>query len=463
MTYFTHLNSHSKRALGALCLALITIGAPLAAQQGPNLTGTLPILDEDFSNGLQRYDGRRGVWTTLPRRKRVMTNAKETAFLDRGLLPKADTQGWTATIEAVPDGLALRTVKLPWGPRRELRAYMRRTGQKPQAAKVKYASAMINTSETWAQKYGYFEIEARIPRGQGRWPAFWLTYAGLGWPPEIDVFEAYGAGISAPTNKDGQFNTAVFFNGDPMANPYDNGALSKTKQRPTGPIRQFRRSHRSLPAAPRTIYDDFNIYAVLWTPTDISFYFGPDRQSLQLIYRTPTPPNAQAPMYIIANDQFTARGGWWPAETAALAQVLDPENAFVIKRIRVRALEPALQLALASGGAGMDDRDSVITDTAGDDLIVPGDGMDVITLTGGADHLRLTRGIGNKIISGFGADDLLELRGYPFEDEADILARLTQVGPDVWLPSGADPADPQTIVFRNALVGDFTAPRESAI
>jgi beta-glucanase (GH16 family) len=38
--------------------------------------------------------------------------------------------------------------------------------------------------------YGYYEIEAKLPIGDNLWPAFWM-WAESGWPPEIDVFEAY--------------------------------------------------------------------------------------------------------------------------------------------------------------------------------------------------------------------------------------------------------------------------------
>ena len=38
--------------------------------------------------------------------------------------------------------------------------------------------------------YGYFSIEAILPKGPSLWPAFWM-WAWESWPPEIDVVEAY--------------------------------------------------------------------------------------------------------------------------------------------------------------------------------------------------------------------------------------------------------------------------------
>jgi len=49
-------------------------------------------------------------------------------------------------------------------------------------------------SNTTRFKYGYFEIEAKLPTGKNLWPAFWM-WGFDSWPPEIDVFEAYSSPI----------------------------------------------------------------------------------------------------------------------------------------------------------------------------------------------------------------------------------------------------------------------------
>src|SRR5581483_3301600 len=67
----------------------------------------------------------------------------------------------------------------------------------------RYESGMIRSKRTF--KYGYFEARAKVPRGRGVWPAFWLASgrrAGdgkIGWPPEIDIAELVNNGAEDTT------------------------------------------------------------------------------------------------------------------------------------------------------------------------------------------------------------------------------------------------------------------------
>lgn len=52
----------------------------------------------------------------------------------------------------------------------------------------------VDTDGRYYQKYGYFEISAKLPKGKGTWPAFWIFNHIDDRRPEIDIMEAYPGG-----------------------------------------------------------------------------------------------------------------------------------------------------------------------------------------------------------------------------------------------------------------------------
>jgi hypothetical protein len=153
-----------------------------------------------------------------------------------------------------------------------------------------YNCGIITNYHNFSQTYGYFEIRCKIPVGKGLWPAFWLLPTDQGHPPELDIFEIFGAlnnnGEGGPRQSHVQLHT--------NSAGYGRGQWLNT---------------------PSDITADFHIYGALWDPDFIYFYF--DQKEL---IRYPTPPDFIEPMYIVAN---MACGGWpgspdgtnvWPAE-----------------------------------------------------------------------------------------------------------------------------------------------------
>ena len=65
-----------------------------------------------------------------------------------------------------------------------------------------YISGILTTQSKFSQKYGYFEIRAKIPVGTGVWPAFWMLADDGGWPPEIDVHGRPRAAARRPRDDD---------------------------------------------------------------------------------------------------------------------------------------------------------------------------------------------------------------------------------------------------------------------
>jgi beta-glucanase (GH16 family) len=142
--------------------------------------------------------------------------------------------------------------------------------EKPNLSKVlsgyRYISGMISSQSSFTQQYGVFEMRAKLPKGQGLWPAFWLLPASKAWPPEIDIMEVLG-------HEPNVLYTTL----------HSNATGTHTKS--------------DIPAHNVSgTADGFHTYAVDWGPKEIIFYF--DNKE---IARRPTPDDMHQPFYILAN------------------------------------------------------------------------------------------------------------------------------------------------------------------
>ncbi len=52
-----------------------------------------------------------------------------------------------------------------------------------------YVSGMLSSYGKFSFLYGYAQIVAKLPLGQGLWSAFWTEPENRTWPPEIDIME----------------------------------------------------------------------------------------------------------------------------------------------------------------------------------------------------------------------------------------------------------------------------------
>ena len=137
----------------------------------------------------------------------------------------------------------------------------------------------------FSQKYGYFEMRAKLPKGLGTWPAFWLMGVPQLVEPkdhktltqiEIDVVEQYGVGPNA-------LHTALHRWG-----PGDFHWAEGDTSIVTG------------------MTDDFHTYGVLVEEDFITFYF--DGVALR---KDKTPDDAKVPLYLMLD---LALGGGWPID-----------------------------------------------------------------------------------------------------------------------------------------------------
>jgi hypothetical protein len=137
-----------------------------------------------------------------------------------------------------------------------------------------YLSGMLCTDQTFSQRYGYFEMRARLPGGRGLWPAFWLVAKTQREHLEIDVMEAVGwdiAHIYQSTHLRASRGQGIHVRVGPEGFDYT--------------------------AVPHS-------YGVEWTPEVLAFYID-GRESARVDARS---ISDSAPMYMIVN---LAVGGDW--------------------------------------------------------------------------------------------------------------------------------------------------------
>lgn len=129
---------------------------------------------------------------------------------------------------------------------------------KPAAAGAEkpYTSARITTRKKADFKYGRFEMRAKLPSGQGAWPAFWMmpTDSVYGdWPRsgEIDIMEAVNLKVKdAQGNVESNVHGTLHY-GKPWPNNSSSGKNYTMAKNPA---------------------DDFHTYAVEWQQGEIRWY-----------------------------------------------------------------------------------------------------------------------------------------------------------------------------------------------
>lgn len=134
-----------------------------------------------------------------------------------------------------------------------------------------WLSGLLETHGTFEQTYGYFEVRARTPEGQGFWPAFWLMPADFSWPPEADILEILG---SRPDIYRAATHTELW--GDKVT-AAESWLVPDTSA-------------------------DFHTYGLLWTPEKLIYTFDG-----RVMMEVPTPPDMHSPHAIRLN---LALGGW---------------------------------------------------------------------------------------------------------------------------------------------------------
>ncbi|WP_176256665.1 glycoside hydrolase family 16 protein [Derxia lacustris] len=151
-----------------------------------------------------------------------------------------------------------------------------------------FTSGLLSSHKFFSQRFGYFELRARMPAGKALWPAFWLLPTDRRWPPELDVFEVAGQKVDL-----------IKFN----LNWIDSKGWAHSP------------CQTHVPDAASA----FHLYGVLWTADVVTWYI--DRQP---IASAPTPESMRTPMYLLINLAVGSHGsvGKSDASTPAPATLL---------------------------------------------------------------------------------------------------------------------------------------------
>ena len=80
---------------------------------------------------------------------------------------------------------------------------------------IEYSSARLVSRNKGDWKYGRIEVKAKIPLGQGLWPAIWMLptdWVYGGWPAsgEIDIMENFALGGIKPNSIEGNIHTQAY-------------------------------------------------------------------------------------------------------------------------------------------------------------------------------------------------------------------------------------------------------------
>jgi hypothetical protein len=136
-----------------------------------------------------------------------------------------------------------------------------------------YTSGLIMSQHSFSQRYGVFEMRARLPKGRGLWPAFWLVPTDRKGPAELDVMEVLG---------------------------HDTTMLYTTWHSEDSGVHKFESTQTRVP----DMAADFHVYGLEWTKDEIKWFFD----GLE-VARKATPADMHRPMHLLANMTI---GGYWP-------------------------------------------------------------------------------------------------------------------------------------------------------
>ncbi|RZA02024.1 MAG: glycoside hydrolase family 16 protein, partial [Proteobacteria bacterium] len=193
-------------------------------------------------------------------------------------------------VETTGSGLILRGQRQP--------VNMPKVNDGPSAL---FSSGWIDTYGKYTQTYGFFEMKAKLPGGNGWWPAFWLMPQNRQWSYEIDIMEVL-------TGNNGNDRTNTGPNSVHLGLLWNNGR---------GNIGKWYKN----PALDVTT--GFHTYGLLWKPESLTYYV--DGIAVHSVKKSEGAAIPQIPMYMIANLGVGGSWGGFPDEKTDFSQTMEIE------------------------------------------------------------------------------------------------------------------------------------------
>lgn len=215
----------------------------------------------------------------------------------------AERQCYTARPEnaSVRNGLLIITARRErWSGRATMAG--QENGAPPSTTNKEYTSARMVTRGRAAWRYGRVEVRARLPLGQGSWPAIWMLPEEWQYGPwplsgEIDIMEAVNLGAPCADCHGGK----------------EDHVLGTIHFGPRAPNNKYLSTNTELDGA----IDGFHTYRVDWTPTAIDWFVDNRHYAHRAIGEWSTPASSEPhapfdrPFHLILN---LAIGGHLPEE-----------------------------------------------------------------------------------------------------------------------------------------------------
>ncbi len=148
-----------------------------------------------------------------------------------------------------------------------------------------YTSSRIKTQAKQSFQFGKIEIRAKLPEGQGLWPALWMlgeSITTVGWPAsgEIDIMEMIGG-----SDRENTVHGTIHW--DAAGHLFSGGSTTLSSG---------------------TFADDFHLFTIIWDSVSIKWFVDDQLYHSESIVST-SQSELKAQFFLLFN---VAVGGDWP-------------------------------------------------------------------------------------------------------------------------------------------------------